>query len=162
MRVFPVRGNFLVRHGKIFLRRRVIHRSSGEPTLRAPLASVNNSGIAISQPQRGWSNAPIASVLKGRRKDPIAIDSRCIRRPFGTNGFALLDQPDTSYLANLRSRFATKSRQSSWLSPPLLFGQKNDGKLFGHNRKCRPIITGVSFPSTNMSRLASSDRHFWC
>jgi hypothetical protein len=67
MRVFPVRGNFMERHGKIILRRRVIHRSHGEQTLRAPLASVNNSGIAISQLRSGWYcyRAKYSCVLKG-------------------------------------------------------------------------------------------------
>ena len=49
LRVFPVRGNLLRFHDKNFLRRRVIHRSCGEQSLRALLASVNNSGIAISR-----------------------------------------------------------------------------------------------------------------
>jgi len=49
MRVFPVRGKGIGVHAKkIFARRRVIHRSCGEQTLRALLASVNNSGGTIS------------------------------------------------------------------------------------------------------------------
>jgi hypothetical protein len=49
MRVFPVRGKGVGVHAKkIFARRRVIHRSCGEQTLRALLASVNNSGGTIS------------------------------------------------------------------------------------------------------------------
>src|SRR5438128_1381276 len=49
MRVFLVMGNLAEVHAKNFLRRRVIHRSCGEQLLRALLASMNNSGIAISR-----------------------------------------------------------------------------------------------------------------
>jgi hypothetical protein len=49
MRVFPVRGKGMAVHAKrFFARRRVIHRSCGEQTLRALLASMNNSGGTIS------------------------------------------------------------------------------------------------------------------
>src|SRR5256885_8401619 len=48
MRVFLVMGNLAEVRAKNFLRRRVIHRSCGEQLLRALLASMNNSGIAIS------------------------------------------------------------------------------------------------------------------
>src|SRR6266566_2744410 len=51
MRVFPVRGNLAAVHAKNFLRRRAIHRSCGEQLLRALLASMNNSGLAISPGQ---------------------------------------------------------------------------------------------------------------
>jgi len=56
MRVFPVRGKGIGVHAKkIFARRRVIHRSCGEQTLRALLASVNNSGRTISlRVASGW------------------------------------------------------------------------------------------------------------
>src|SRR6266566_1536086 len=54
MRVFPVRGNLAAVHAKNFLRRRVIHRSCGEQLLRVLLASMNNSGIAISPPIHRW------------------------------------------------------------------------------------------------------------
>ena len=50
MRVFPVRGKGMAAHAKrFFARRRVIHRSCGEQTLRALLASMNNSGETISR-----------------------------------------------------------------------------------------------------------------
>src|SRR5438876_8469561 len=49
MRVFLVMGNLAEVHAKNFLRRRVIHRSCGEQLLRALLASMNNSGTAISR-----------------------------------------------------------------------------------------------------------------
>ena len=58
MRVFPARGNLTEVHAKNFLSRRVIHRSCGEQLLRALLASMNNSGIAISrglEPTEEWS-----------------------------------------------------------------------------------------------------------
>src|ERR1019366_5263598 len=49
MRVFPVRGKEMAVHAKrFFARRRVIHRSCGEQTRRALLASMNNSGGTIS------------------------------------------------------------------------------------------------------------------
>src|ERR1039457_4191893 len=49
MRVFPVRGKEMAFHAKrFFARRRVIHRSCGEQTRRALLASMNNSGGTIS------------------------------------------------------------------------------------------------------------------
>ena len=54
MRVFPVRGKGIGVHAKqIFARRRVIHRSCGERTFRALLASVNNSGGTISLQDQG-------------------------------------------------------------------------------------------------------------
>jgi hypothetical protein len=49
MRVFPARENLVRLHGKNFFGRRVIHRSCGERFRGGLLASMNNSGIAISQ-----------------------------------------------------------------------------------------------------------------
>src|ERR1019366_205428 len=56
MRVFPVRGKEMAVHAKrFFARRRVIHRSCGEQTRRALLASMNNSGGTISlRVGSGW------------------------------------------------------------------------------------------------------------
>ncbi len=55
MRVFPVRGNPIKLHDKNFFGRRVIHRSCGEQLQRALLASVNNSGTAISLYAVEWA-----------------------------------------------------------------------------------------------------------
>src|SRR5437588_13093171 len=54
MRVFPDKGNRAEFHAKNFLRRRVIHRSCGEKSASAHLASMNNSGIAISPRRQPW------------------------------------------------------------------------------------------------------------
>ena len=63
MRVFLVMGNLAEVHAKSFLRRRVIHRSCGEQLLRALLASMNNSGIAIS---RGLQSTEGGTVVTRR------------------------------------------------------------------------------------------------
>jgi hypothetical protein len=72
MRVFPVRGKGIGVHAKkIFARRRVIHRSCGEQTLRALLASVNNSGGTISQKEeaRRAFRRRVGRKDKGRRRE---------------------------------------------------------------------------------------------
>src|SRR2546427_4440822 len=67
MRVFLVMGNLAEVHAKNFLRRRVIHRSCGEQLLRALLASMNNSGIAISPAIYRWVQS--ANRAKSRRDE---------------------------------------------------------------------------------------------
>src|SRR2546422_2832450 len=71
MRVFLVMGNLAEVHAKNFLRRRVIHRSCGEQILRTLLASMNNSGIAISPGQRSAATA----ALGKRPKEKSSLSS---------------------------------------------------------------------------------------
>ena len=49
MRVLLFKGKAVGFHAKIFFDRRVMHRSCGEQIHKALLASMNNSGIAISR-----------------------------------------------------------------------------------------------------------------
>src|SRR5437667_5746245 len=66
-RVFLVMGNLAEVHAKNFLRRRVIHRSCGEQLLRALLASMNNSGIAISRGLKPTGRGPQKPGVAERR-----------------------------------------------------------------------------------------------
>src|SRR5207302_8138733 len=68
MRVFPDKGNRAEFHAKNFLRRRVMHRSCGEKSASAHLASMNNSGIAISPRRQPWV-AVLAIGAAKRRKE---------------------------------------------------------------------------------------------
>ena len=64
---------------ELFSRRRVIHRGFGERSLRARLASVNNSGIAISPKLQRWVPGPLISVRPGgtaERGEPFQASLR--------------------------------------------------------------------------------------
>jgi hypothetical protein len=82
MRVFPVKGNCVEVHAKIFFRRRVIHRSCGEQLLRALLASMNNSGIAISPAFQRWVGRQKITSPEGTAE--VQFHTPSFSRPFGT------------------------------------------------------------------------------
>src|SRR5438132_2250774 len=68
MRVFRLRESSFKEHCKKFFGRRVIHRSCGEQIRRALLASVNNSGIAISRDgsrSAPWAPSGAMAALSG-------------------------------------------------------------------------------------------------
>jgi hypothetical protein len=87
MRVFPVKRNSFEIHDKNFSRRRVIHRSCGERILRALLASMNNSGIAISPTFQGWVRST-EDPPTPERDDRLQLPGVSVRPDIGHPAFS--------------------------------------------------------------------------
>ena len=126
MRVFLVRENSFEIHDKNFSRRRVIHRSCGEQILRALLASMNNSGIAISPAIYRWVKESEAISSPEGTEEPV---SRHSFAPSGAwsvrdtsipaiNRWAIVDRPcgtGTAHVASNPSGIARPRAQKHYL-----------------------------------------------